>query len=98
MARSSPGFSKLSTFFCMASAKGTAAKSRPLWTLVCSVALFCTVAGIIAPAQRLTTLANFNGSNGIDPQNLGALVLASDGNLYGTTYDGGAHNAGTIFK
>jgi uncharacterized repeat protein (TIGR03803 family) len=26
------------------------------------------------------------------------LIQANDGNLYGTTYEGGAHNFGTVFK
>jgi uncharacterized repeat protein (TIGR03803 family) len=28
----------------------------------------------------------------------GALLVGNDNNLYGTTYSGGAHNAGTVFK
>lgn len=44
-----------------------------------------------------TVLAGFAaGTDGDRPW--GALLEASDGNFYGTTYVGGAHNAGTVFK
>ncbi len=45
----------------------------------------------------LTVLHSFSGgTDGQQPQ--AALVQASDGLLYGTTYMGGSNNAGTIFK
>src|ERR1022692_2211567 len=50
----------------------------------------------------LTTLYSFcsivqNGcADGEDPE--AALVQATDGNLYGTTYEGGANSHGTVFK
>jgi uncharacterized repeat protein (TIGR03803 family) len=44
----------------------------------------------------LTTLVSFNGSNGEWPQ--AALTLGSDGNFYGTTFEGGSGNWGTAFK
>ncbi len=50
----------------------------------------------LTPAGQLTTLANFNGTNGNSPK--GALLQARDGNFYGTTYGGGRYNAGTVFK
>jgi uncharacterized repeat protein (TIGR03803 family) len=37
-----------------------------------------------------------NAANGYTPN--GSLVQDKDGNLYGTTYFGGAHNAGVLFK
>src|SRR5271157_1510663 len=48
-----------------------------------------------------TTLYNFCSGgtacpDGSSPE--GALALGSDGNLYGTTYSGGANNDGTVFK
>jgi uncharacterized repeat protein (TIGR03803 family) len=43
-----------------------------------------------------TVLENFNGTNGSNP--LGNLMQASDGNLYGMTYEGGANNVGVIFS
>jgi uncharacterized repeat protein (TIGR03803 family) len=47
-------------------------------------------------AQMFTTLAYFNGSDGGRPY--GSLVQGLDGELYGTTYEAGAHSAGTVFK
>jgi uncharacterized repeat protein (TIGR03803 family) len=41
-------------------------------------------------------LFNFNSTAGVNPQ--GALLEASNGYLYGTTYEGGANNSGTLFK
>ncbi len=44
----------------------------------------------------LTTLANFNMTNGSGPES--ALFLDSSGNLYGTAAVGGSHNDGTLFE
>ncbi len=48
----------------------------------------------------LTTLAAFTGSSGQYPGKspIGALMLASDGNIYGTTANGGTTNSGVIFR
>jgi len=47
-----------------------------------------------------TTLVSFSGAEGehpgADPD--GALVLGPDGNFYGTTFEGGSSNLGTIFR
>jgi len=45
----------------------------------------------------LTTLASFSGSNGISPF-FGSLIADAQGNLYGTTDQGGANGDGTVFK
>src|SRR5262249_40127576 len=44
----------------------------------------------------LTRLRGFHDTDGANPE--GALTLASDGNFYGTTKTGGAHNFGTVFR
>ncbi|HEV3277177.1 MAG TPA: choice-of-anchor tandem repeat GloVer-containing protein [Terriglobia bacterium] len=50
----------------------------------------------IVPGGRAITLHNFGSTgDGVGPQ--AGLVRATDGNLYGTTYFGGAYAYGTIF-
>ena len=66
--------------------------------------LICVAVAIGAPAQTLTTLVSFDGTNGSAPA--ASLIQASDGNLYGTTEYGGPINGceggfnpcGTVFK
>ncbi len=49
------------------------------------------------PATKVyTTLYSFNTATGRNPE--GSLVKASDGNLYGTTVNGGTNGIGTIFR
>jgi len=50
----------------------------------------------ITPSYTLSTLATFNGSNGADL--LAGLIEDSSGNLFGTTYSGGANNDGTVYE
>jgi uncharacterized repeat protein (TIGR03803 family) len=54
----------------------------------------------MSPTGKFVTLYSFCAQNqcldGSDPY--GGLVLASDGNLYGTTRDGGTDGSGTIFR
>ncbi len=50
----------------------------------------------ISPGGSLTNLHVFGGSDGANPY--GGLVQGSDGNFYGTDYDGGAHGEGTVFR
>ena len=48
-------------------------------------------------AQTYTTLATFDGTHGGNPD-LMTLVQGFDGNLYGTTYYGGANTKGVVFE
>lgn len=50
----------------------------------------------VSPAGTLTSMFSFNGTNGANPT--AGLVQAWDGNLYGTTLNGGTKGFGTIFK
>jgi len=53
----------------------------------------------ITPTGTLTTLHQFNGSDGYSP--MAALIQGTDGNFYGTTSDGGAegiYSYGTVFE
>jgi uncharacterized repeat protein (TIGR03803 family) len=55
-----------------------------------------TVFELAAGSGTITTLASFDGSDGASPY--GGLVMDGSGNLYGTTYGGGASNVGTVFE
>jgi len=50
---------------------------------------------LLAPVFK--KLVNLAGSNGANPYNM-SLVQGRDGNLYGTTFAGGANSLGTVFK
>ena len=51
----------------------------------------------VTPAGVETVLYSFaGGSDGSEPQ--AALILAADGNFYGTTFQGGVSGNGTVFK
>jgi uncharacterized repeat protein (TIGR03803 family) len=50
----------------------------------------------LTPSFVLSTLASFNGTNGSSPE--AGLVMDGGGNLYGTTYNGGASGDGTVFE
>ncbi len=59
-----------------------------------------TVFRLFVNNGSLTTLATFTNAASPNPGKspIGAMVLASDGHLYGTTVNGGAFNAGVIYR
>jgi uncharacterized repeat protein (TIGR03803 family) len=50
----------------------------------------------ITPGGALTTLHDFNGTDGSVPT--GGLIQATNGSFYGTTQNDGANGGGTVFK
>src|SRR5271166_4671786 len=60
----------------------------------------CLAIVAVAPGQSraadLTSLVSFNGTNGETP--LAGLIADANGNLFGTTLDGGAYGDGTVFE
>jgi uncharacterized repeat protein (TIGR03803 family) len=50
---------------------------------------------LCAQAQTVTVIAEFNGTNGNSPN---GMVQGTDGNLYGSTFAGGAFDWGEIFR
>jgi len=55
-------------------------------------------AGQSVQGQTFSVLHNFNLDNGDGGFSVAGLVRDQAGNLYGTTREGGASNAGTVFK
>jgi uncharacterized repeat protein (TIGR03803 family) len=73
-------------------------KSSKLLTLVEALAyaaLLTVSLAVSGHAQTVTYLANFNGTNGAFP---GPVIQATDGNFYGTTFAGGTHSKGNVFR
>jgi uncharacterized repeat protein (TIGR03803 family) len=64
--------------------------------LTCDDPYGCGTVFKITPTGALTTLHSFEATDGYEPG--GGVVQANDGNFYGTTPLGGAHNAGTVFR
>jgi uncharacterized repeat protein (TIGR03803 family) len=64
-----------------------------------SIASLLTVTLTLCAARgqaTLTSVASFGSNNGAYP--FAGLIAAADGNFYGTTQLGGAHNQGTVFR
>ena len=61
---------------------------------ICFLALIWS--GLAVNGAEFTTLASFAGTNGANP--MSGLVLGPDGNVYGTTSQGGANGWGCVFK
>src|SRR5580658_3905800 len=60
------------------------------------VFVLCAVTAIALPAQTLTSLFSFDGTDGADPY--AGLVQATNGDFYGTTNGGPTGTYGTVFK
>lgn len=67
-----------------------------LLTLTLAFAAITFSLAVRAQAQTVTFLAQFNGENGNGP--FGSVIQATDGNFYGTTAAGGAHDKGQVFR
>src|SRR5438105_890376 len=67
-----------------------------IWRFALVIWLLCVAVGIPAAGQTFTTLVNFDGTDGSNAYAT-SLVQGPDGKLYGTTFQGGTSNNGTVF-
>ncbi|MFZ0773825.1 MAG: choice-of-anchor tandem repeat GloVer-containing protein [Candidatus Sulfotelmatobacter sp.] len=52
----------------------------------------------LTPSGNVRPVYGFSAAEGEGPDDEGPLLFATDGNIYGTTVEGGAHGFGTIFQ
>jgi len=64
--------------------------------LTCADGYGCGTVFQLDATGTLTTLHSFNGADGLNPN--AVVVRDAAGNLYGTTFGGGAYGFGTVFK
>ena len=76
-----------------------ALKARRSFTLLGCLMAAALVLPLLAPQAHAadTIWHNFTGAAGDGDTSYSTLVSDSNGNLYGTTADGGTHNLGTVF-
>jgi len=65
--------------------------------ITCGILLLLVATSMASAANTFKTLISFNGTDGRAPNNE-FLTQGRDGDLYGTTEYGGAHNFGSVFK
>jgi len=91
----------LRRFFRIRITKIPVNKAAALLAIIAGIAITLANAAS-AKAQTLTTLYSFCAQGGVyctdGATPLGTLLQGSDGNFYGTTIGGGAHQEGTVFK
>ncbi|HZQ21801.1 MAG TPA: choice-of-anchor tandem repeat GloVer-containing protein [Terriglobales bacterium] len=66
------------------------------WKKLCAVLVVCAASEMSVAAQTFTNVYSFSGADGANPY--AGLVQGPDGNLYGTTIDGGANGSGNVFR
>lgn len=88
--------SKLFTLATERSRRDGCTAALSLASMACLIFAFCIAAAIASPAQTFTTLASFDGTNGVFPY--AGLVQGPNGNFYGTTGGGGSYGNGTVFE
>src|SRR3984957_21357933 len=70
------------------------------WKQVCAVVAICAAVTLVlsagSSAPTFHVMDAFNGTDGANPYV--GLVQGTDGNLYGTTIDGGVNSGGNVFK
>ena len=65
------------------------------WRSGCLAFLLCAATAVASHAQTFTSLVSFDGSDGNFPE---SIVQGTNGELWGTTANGGTSNCGTVFK
>ena len=64
--------------------------------MVCILICLYAAAAITSSAQSFSVFVTFDGPHGATPES--APIQGSDGNFYGTTFNGGAHGFGAVYR